>query len=55
MGEGKSEGTLRTSRSAIGQEIDGPASIANDFNPSVMRHLFCLIAFYRSESARVGK
>jgi hypothetical protein len=29
MGEGKSEGTLRTSRSAIGQEqIDGPTSIA---------------------------
>jgi hypothetical protein len=36
MGEGKSEGTLRTSRSSIGQErIDGPASIADDFKPSV--------------------
>jgi hypothetical protein len=36
MGEGKSEGTLRTSRSSIGQEqIDGPASTADDFNPSV--------------------
>lgn len=36
MGEGKSEGTLRTSRSSIGQEqIDGPTSTADDFNPSV--------------------
>lgn len=36
MGEGKSEGTLRTSRSSIGQEqIDGLASIADDFNSSV--------------------
>src|SRR6266705_1135251 len=36
MGEVKSEGTLRISRSSIGQEqIDDPASIADDFNPSV--------------------
>ncbi len=49
MGEGKSEGTLRTSRPSIGQEqIDGPASIADDFNPSVNRHLPYFITFHRS-------
>ena len=51
MSEGKSEGTLRTSLSSIGQEqIDGPASIADDFNPSVNGHLSNLITICRSGS-----
>jgi hypothetical protein len=49
MREGKSEGTLCTSHSSIGQELIGrPPSIADDFNPSVNRHVSCFITFYRS-------
>ena len=49
MSEGKSGGTLRTSLSSTGQEqIDGPASIADDFHPSVNSHLSDLITICRS-------
>jgi len=50
MGERKSEGTLRASRSSIGQEQIGPASIADDFNPSVNSQSSSLIRICRSGS-----
>jgi hypothetical protein len=51
MGEGKSEGTLRISRSSIGQEqIDDPASIADDFNLSVNSPQTNLTPICRSRS-----
>lgn len=44
MGEGKSEGrcALPVHR-WVKNKSDGPAAIADDFNPSVNRHQFCLI------------